>query len=63
MQDFVDLEKCSLHPQETKHFYCKEHKTLICRQCRALHHSKGRCKTIDVYEIEENQQFNKLFSD
>ena len=43
---------CTEHPERVAHFYDSYDKTIFCRECIKLYHSKEECFVVDLYEIQ-----------
>ena len=52
-----ELELCEFHYERVKHFFCVCHKTITCRVCTQLTHNKKECMIVDLYEVEDIQEF------
>jgi hypothetical protein len=52
---------CEYHKDRINHFYCMVHKTVTCRVCTQVIHSKDDCAIVDFYDIEEIGISNILF--
>ncbi len=42
-QEEEQLEYCGYHEDKVKHYYCMFHKSLSCRICAEMMHSRGDC--------------------
>ena len=32
------IQRCDIHPEEVIAYFCKDHETLLCKQCQAYYH-------------------------
>ncbi len=55
--EIPDLDYCEYHTDRVKHFFCMAHKTMCCRVCGEMMHSKGGCALIDLYEVDDIEGF------
>ncbi len=63
MQESCEFETCELHHSELKHYFCVDHRNLFCKHCANLYHTKEKCRVVDVYEIEEDEDFSQLLGE
>lgn len=47
------MSGCEYHKDRINHFYCMVHKTVTCRVCTHVIHSKDDCAIVDFYDIED----------
>lgn len=53
---------CSIHEERIRHFYCEQHKVLVCRPCFEKLHGEGDCQVVDMYNVKDEQQIKAILA-